>query len=202
MAWYALDPSDDAPSLFGSYLVAGLAQALGPLPELGHAAQRLRSSPEIDLQAILPAVINAVAASERECVLVLDDYHLIGSAAIHSAVAYLVERLPENVQVVIGSRSDPPLPLARLRARGQLREIRAADLRFTEDETAQFMNAVMQLELSRELVAVLERRTEGWIAGLQLAALSLSSRSDKAGLYRRLHGQQSLSGRIPAGRGR
>ncbi len=181
VAWYALDSSDDTPVLFGSYLVASLAQALGLTVELDHIAQLLRSSPEIDLQRILPAVINAVALSDRDCVLVLDDYQLIGAPSIHSAIAFLLEHIPENMYIAIGSRSDPPLPLARLRARGQLHEIRAADLRFTENETAQFLNAVMQLELSPELVAVLEERTEGWIAGLQLAALSLSGRSDKEG---------------------
>lgn len=179
VAWYALDSTDDAPIPFGSYLVASLAQALGPMSELGHVAQLLRSSPEIDLQKILPAVINAVASSDRDCVLILDDYHLIGSAAIHSTIAFLLERLPENMHVVIGSRSDPPLPLARLRAQGRLLEIRAADLRFTEEETALFLNEVMRLGLSPESVAALEARTEGWIAGLQLAALSLSGRSDK-----------------------
>ena len=181
VAWYAIDASDDTPILFGSYLVAGLAQALGLTVELEHIAQLLRSSPESDLQRILPAVINAVASSDRDCVLILDDYHLIGAPAIHNAIAFLLDHLPGNMTIAIGSRSDPSLPLARLRARGKLHEIRAADLRFTEDETAQFLNAVMQLELSPELVAVLEERTEGWIAGLQLAALSLSGRSDKAG---------------------
>jgi LuxR family maltose regulon positive regulatory protein len=181
VAWYALDSSDDAPIPFGSYLVASLAHALGPADGLAHIAQHLRSSPEIDLQRLLPGVINAVASSERECVLVLDDYHLIGSPAIHSAVAFLLEHLPENMHVAIGSRSDPPLPLARLRVRARLLEIRTADLRFTEDETAQFLNAVMRLELAPELVADLEARTEGWVAGLQLAALSLSGRSDQKG---------------------
>jgi LuxR family maltose regulon positive regulatory protein len=179
VAWYALDANDDAPILFGSYLVASLAQALGPLAELAHLTQLLRASPEIDLQRILPAFINAIAVCERKCVLILDDYHLIGAPAIHTAMAFLLEHLPENMHVAIGSRSDPPLHLARLRARGQLLEIRAADLRFIEAETTQFLNGVMQLELSPGGISALEERTEGWIAGLQLAALSLSGRSDK-----------------------
>ena len=181
VAWYALDTSDNDPIPFGSYLVASLAQALGPTSELVHIAQLLRSSPEIDLQRILPVVINAVVASGRECVLILDDYHLISAPAIHSAMAFLLERLPENMHVVIGSRSDPPLPLARLRARGQLLELRAADLRFTANETALFLNEVMRLDLSPGLVDALEARTEGWVAGLQLAALSLSGRADQEG---------------------
>jgi LuxR family maltose regulon positive regulatory protein len=179
VAWYALDPSDDVPTAFGSYLVASLMQALGPTSELAHIAQILRSSPEIDLQRSLPAIINAVVSSDRDCVLILDDYHLIGAPAIHSALAFLLEHLPENMHIAIGSRSDPPLQLARLRVRGQLLEIRAADLRFTTGETALFLNEVMRLELSPEMVTALDARTEGWIAGLQLAALSLSGRSDK-----------------------
>ena len=179
VAWYALDPSDDEPIPFGAYLIASIIQALGPLPELIQLAQLLRSSPEIDLQRILPAVINAVVTSGWDCALILDDYHLITSLSIHSAIAYLIEHIPENLRIAIGSRSDPPLLLARLRARGRLLEIRANDLRFTADETAQFLNEVMQLDLSPDGVTALEERTEGWIAGLQLAGLSLSGRADK-----------------------
>ena len=179
VAWYALDPSDDDPMPFGAYLVAGLAQALGPASELEHIAQRLRSSPELDLQKILPAVINAIVSSDRDCVMVLDDYHLIGAPAIHSAISFLLEHLPEKMHIAIGSRSDPPLPLARLRAQGKLLEMRADNLRFSPDETARFLNEVMRLDLSPEVVNTLEARTEGWIAGLQLAALSMSGRPDK-----------------------
>jgi LuxR family maltose regulon positive regulatory protein len=179
VAWYALDPSDDAPLSFGAYLVASLAQALGSIPDLALIAQLLRSSPEMDLQRILPAVINAVVSSSQNCVLILDDYHLISSPAIHSALAYLLVHLPENLRIAIGSRSDPPLTLARLRAGGRILEIRTASLRFTADETTRFLNEVMQLELSQQGVAALEERTEGWVAGLQLAALSLAGRTDK-----------------------
>jgi LuxR family maltose regulon positive regulatory protein len=179
VAWYALDPGDDDPLSFISYLIAGFTQALGPTLELTQIAQLLRSSPEMDLQRILPVVINAVISSKRECVLILDDYHLIGSPAIHSAMVYLLEHLPENLRIAIGSRSDPPLPLARLRARGQLLEIRTGGLRFKADETTQFLNGVMGLGLTPEGLVTLEERTEGWIAGLQLVALSLSDRADK-----------------------
>ena len=179
VAWYALDPSDDDPIPFGAYLVASLAQALGPTSELARITQFLRSSPELDLQKILPAIINAIVSSDHDCVMILDDYHLIGAPAIHSAISFLLEHLPEKMHIAIGSRSDPPLPLARLRARGKLLEMRAADLRFSADETARFLNEVMRLDLSPEVVNALEARTEGWIAGLQLAALSLSGRPDK-----------------------
>lgn len=179
VAWYALDPSDDDPIPFSSYLIASFIQALGPIPDLTQIAQLLRSSPEMDLQRVLPAIINAVFSYQRECTLILDDYHLVASPAIHSTLAYLLEHLPENLRIAIGSRSDPPLPLARLRARRQLLEVRTASLCFGVDETDQFLNELMQLGLSTEDVAALEERTEGWIAGLQLAALSLSGCADR-----------------------
>jgi LuxR family maltose regulon positive regulatory protein len=175
VAWYALDPSDDDPLPFGAYLVASLKQALGTLPELARLAQRLRASPEVDLQRILPPIINAVVSSDQACVLVLDDYHLIASPAIHSALASLLEHIPQNLRLAIGSRSDPPLPLARLRARGQLLELRTADLRFRAGEITSFMNETMQLDLPPEILDTLEARTEGWVTGLQLAALVYQS---------------------------
>jgi LuxR family maltose regulon positive regulatory protein len=179
VAWYALDSSDDDPITFGLYLIASLTQALGEISELATISQRLCAATEIDLQVILPSVINFIALSERNCTLILDDYHLISSPAIHSAMAFLLEHLPQNLRVIIGSRADPPLPLARLRARGNMLEIRTADLRFTVDETTLFLNEVMALGLSADEVAALEARTEGWIAGLQLAALSLAGQTDK-----------------------
>ena len=181
VAWYALDPADDDPLPFISYLVASLMQALGPLPGLVETAQLLRSAPETDLRRVLPAVVNAMAGCDRECVIILDDYHLISAPAIHSALAFLVEHLPENAHIAIGSRADPPLPLARLRARGRLVEIRADGLRFTADEAVLFLNQVMRLELSPALVTVLEARTEGWVAGLQLAALAMQAPLAQAG---------------------
>lgn len=180
VAWFSIDPGDDDPPPFGHYLVAALTQALGPAPELSRVAQLLQSSPDLDLQTVLPAIINTVAAGGRDCALILDDYHLIAVPAIHAAMAFLLERLPENMRVALGSRSEPPLPVARWRARGRLLEVRAADLRFTPDETARFLNEVMRLDLPAALTAALEERTEGWIAGLQLAALSLPDRPDRA----------------------
>jgi LuxR family maltose regulon positive regulatory protein len=179
VAWYALDPGDDDPLPFKSYLIAAFIQALGPIPELTQLAQLLRASPEMDLPRILPAVINTLISQKQECALILDDYHQISAPAIHSALAYLIEQRPENLRIVIGSRSNPPLPLARLRARGQLLEIRTARLRFQEDETAQFLNEVMQLGLSYDGIRALEQTTEGWVTGLQLVALALSGREDK-----------------------
>ncbi len=179
VAWYALDVGDDSPIPFRAYLVASLTQALEPIPELTQLAQLMTASPEMDMHYVLTTIINAISSSERECVLILDDYHLISEPAIHHALAYLLEHLPENLRVVLGSRADPALPLARLRARGQLLEIRTSGLRFRLDETTRFLNELMQLELSQDSVYALEESTEGWITGLQLAAITLSGRADK-----------------------
>lgn len=178
VAWLALDPGDNAPIPFGACLVAALAQATGESQGLGAISQQLRSSLEIDLRNILPAVINAMAAVSRKCVLVLDDYHLITDPAIHQAMTYLLGHLPGNLCMAIGSRANPPLPLARLRAQGKLIEIRTAALRFKYGETARFLSEVMRLDLAPESIAALEARTEGWVAGLQLAGLSLSGQPD------------------------
>ena len=113
--------------------------------------------------------------------LVLDDYHLIDAQPIHQAIGFLLDHLPPQLHLVIASRADPSLPLSRLRARGQLAELRAVDLRFTADEAVTFLNDVTGLDLAEQEVTALEARTEGWIAGLQLAALSMRGREDVAG---------------------
>jgi LuxR family maltose regulon positive regulatory protein len=179
VAWYALDASDDDLIPFSAYLIASLAQALGESAELAHLGHLLRTSPGMDVQKVLQSAINAILLSGQECLLVLDDYHLIHSPDIHQAVGYLLEHLPENLRVAVGSRTDPPLPLGRMRARGEMLEIRPGELSFTESETARFLNDLMQLALSAEGIASLKERTEGWIAGLQLAAISLAGREDK-----------------------
>ncbi len=122
-------------------------------------------------------------------ILVLDDYHLIEAQAIHDALTFLLEHLPPQMHLVIATREDPHLPLARLRARGQLTELRATDLRFTSSEAAEFLNQVMGLGLSAEDIAALETRTEGWIAGLQLAAISMQGRKDAYQLHQILYRQ-------------
>jgi LuxR family maltose regulon positive regulatory protein len=179
-AWYTVDAGDNDPNLFGSYLAASLGEALEVGATLAPVARLLRSSTESSLEKVLPAIINAVVSKDQSCLLVLDDYHFITSPAIHSALTSLLDHLPENMHVIVGSRADPPLPLARLRARGQLAEIRAADLRFTPGETAQFLNETMCLGLPSEAIAEIEARTEGWVTGLQLAALSMTGRTDGA----------------------
>jgi LuxR family maltose regulon positive regulatory protein len=180
VAWYSIDPSDNTSSSFGSYLVASFERTLGEDQGLAQASQLLRSSIEADLEKTLPIIINAVSGSGRECVLFLDDYHLIDAPEIHNSIAYLLEHLPPNLHIAIGSRNDPPLPLARLRARGQLHELRAQNLRFTREESILYLNKVMDLDLPLDLVNELDTRTEGWIVGLQLAAISLANCQDKA----------------------
>jgi len=181
IAWYTLDSSDNDPNLFISYLVESLGGALQIKTDLVNVTRLLRSSTEMNMEKILPVIINAAASKDQNCWLFLDDYHLITSPAVHSGLAYLLDHLPENINVVIGSRSDPPLPLARLRARGQLTEIRAGDLRFRQDETVQFLNNTMGLALTSETVNEMQASTEGWITGLQLAALSVTSQGDSGG---------------------
>src|SRR6185312_15451092 len=127
-------------------------------------------------EAILTALLNEITTLPGGFVFVLDDYHVIEAKPVDAALTFLLEHLPPQMHLVIATREDPPLPLARLRARGQMTELRATDLRFTPAEAAGFLNQVMALDLSAEEVTVLETRTEGWIAGLQLAALSMRGR--------------------------
>ena len=131
-------------------------------------------------ESILTTLLNEITAIPDHFILVLDDYHVIDSKPVDEALTFLLEHLPPQMHLVIATREDPHLPLARLRARGQLTELRAADLRFTPAEAAEFLNQVMGLNLSAEDIAALETRTEGWIAGLQLAALSMQGHQDTA----------------------
>ena len=133
----------------------------------------LQSPQPPPIESILTALLNEIATIPDNFVLVLDDYHVIDAKPVDHALTFLLEHLPPQMHLVIATREDPQLPLARLRARGQLTELRAADLRFTPSEAAGFLNQVMGLNLSAEDIAALETRTEGWIAGLQLAAISL-----------------------------
>ncbi len=178
VAWLSLDSGDSDPSSYWAYVLAALRTAA---PGVGESAQALLESPGgAPIATVLTSLINDLAASEEDVVLVLDDYHVVHAPAIHEAMAFLVDHLPPQLRLVIATRSDPPLPLARLRARGELAEVRAADLRFTEQETAAYFDG-MGLQLSAGEVSTLEGRTEGWVAALQLAALSLQGREDSAG---------------------
>ena len=176
VAWLSLDEEDSDPHRFWRYVAASLDRAgvvlderINPLRDGG------RATPSDDL---VVAVVNALETLPHDVVLVLDDYHVVTSAEVHDGVAFVLDHLPPRLHLVVASRSDPPLPLARLRAGNLLAELRAADLRFTADEAAAFMREAWGLELSPEAVAVLEARTEGWAVGLQLAALSLREHPD------------------------
>ena len=192
--WVSLDQSDNDPAFFWSYFIRALQKVQ---PEVGESALSLLHSPQPpSIESVLTTLINEIDAIEddpstgsgRGFVLVLDDYHVIDSQPIHSAIAFLLDYLPPQMHLVIASRSDPPLPLARLRGRGELTDLRASDLRFTPDEAAVFLNEVMGLHLTAGEVEALETRTEGWVAGLQLAALSMQGREDIRGFIRAFAG--------------
>ncbi|HEU4494465.1 MAG TPA: hypothetical protein VFR69_09750, partial [Rubrobacteraceae bacterium] len=177
VAWVSLDEGDNDPVRFLSYLVAALGRTVGE--GFGESVLATLRSPEPPrMEAVLGALINEFADLPGEVAVILDDYHAIDSEGVHTIVSFLLEHLAPNVHLVISSRIDPPLPLSRLRARNQMMELDAADLTFTPEEAASFLNTVMRLDLSAEDVAMLEERTEGWIAGLQLAALSMRDRQD------------------------
>ncbi|MBN1994686.1 MAG: tetratricopeptide repeat protein [Anaerolineae bacterium] len=189
IAWLSLDENDNDPGHFLLYLLAAWQTIQPGLGETGLATRRpqtpqsisnLASGSAEDHEAFLTALINEIAAtgSGHKFALILDDYHLINTPAIHHILACLLNYLPPQMRLIIASRAEPPLPLARLRARNQLLELRANDLRFMPAEAATFLNEVMGLELSAVDVAALETRTEGWIAGLQMAALSMRDCQD------------------------
>src|SRR5437763_14952130 len=169
-AWLSLDEGDNDPTRFLTYLVAALQTIAANIGEgvLGV----LQSSQLPPSEAILTALLNEITTLPDNFVLVLDDYHVLDAKPVDIALTYLVEHLPPQMHLVIATREAPQLPLALLRAQGHLTELRAADLRFTASEAAEFLNQVMGLNLSAQDIAALEDRTEGWIVGLQLAALS------------------------------
>jgi LuxR family transcriptional regulator, maltose regulon positive regulatory protein len=185
-AWLSLDESDSDPSRFLLYLVAAV-QTIAPTLGIG-ALAALQSPHPPPAEAILTALLNDSTTLPDKAILVLDDYHVIDAKLVDTALAFLLDHLPPQLHLVIATREDPQLPLARLRARGQLTELRAAELRFTPAEAAAFLTEVMAIDLSAEDVAALERRTEGWIAGLQLAALSMRGRDDTAQFVRAFAG--------------
>ncbi len=175
-AWVSLDDGDNDPVWFWTYLVEALRTVE---PGAGATTLALVRNPGTSILEVgLPTLLNEAAAFSRRVVLVVDDYHVIENSAIHEAVAFLVEHLPPTLHLVLSTRLDPPLPLPRLRARGELAEIRAEALRFTGDETATLLNDVLGLGLEPGDVALLQDRAEGWVAGLYLAALSLQGRAD------------------------
>ncbi|MGF1471323.1 MAG: LuxR C-terminal-related transcriptional regulator [Rubrobacteraceae bacterium] len=178
-AWLSLDEGDNDPIRFLTYLVATLQTVA---PNVGEGTLGVLQSPQPPpTESVLTALINEIAAIPEDFVFVFDDYHVIGNEAVDDALIFIIEHLPSQMHLVVATREDPQLPLARLRARGQLTELRAADLRFTPEEAAEFLEGVMGLDLSAQDIGALEDRTEGWIAGLQMAALSMQGREDIGG---------------------
>jgi LuxR family maltose regulon positive regulatory protein len=176
VGWLSLDEGDNDPARFWSYFIAALQTVR---ERCGATALALLHAPQPPaITSLLATLINEIAATPDHLALVLDDYHLIEAQAIHRALAYLLEHLPPQMHLIISSRAELPLALARLRARGQLVELRADDLRFTPEEAGVFLEQLLGPALSAEDVATLAARTEGWVAGLQLAVLSLQDRED------------------------
>jgi LuxR family maltose regulon positive regulatory protein len=189
IAWLSLDEGDNDLTRFLAYVVAALGQVEGIERSIGKGALSMLQSPQPPpSEPVLTSLINDISAIPHRIILVLDDYHLIDSPAVDGALTFLLEHLPPQLHLAIATRDDPNLPSARLRARGQLTELRAIDLRFSISEAAEFLNQVMGLDLSAEDVSSLESRTEGWIAGLQLAAISMQGREGAASLIKSFTG--------------
>jgi LuxR family maltose regulon positive regulatory protein len=175
-AWLSLEKGDNDPGRFWTYVLAAMRTVR---PDLGNNSFDLQfSTPQSQIDAVLMLLVNEIATLPDPLLLILDDYHLIESLSIQEEMIFLLDHMPAQLHLVINSRADPSWPLARWRSRGQLVEIRAADLRFTPQEAAEFLNRTMKLNLSVQDITALEKRTEGWIAGLQMAALSLQGRED------------------------
>ena len=204
VVWLALDPLDNTVIRFWSSVIAALRTVV---PEIGQTALALLHAAETSpLSIILRHLLSEVELSGRKLLLILDDYHLISEQSIIDSMLFLLDHIPANLHLVLSTRTDPELPLTRLRVRSQLVEIRDRDLRFTEEETARFLREGMGLPLDTAEVAILYQRTEGWIAGLQLAALAMRKRADLstyikdfAGSYRYLQDyvQQEILARLP-----
>ncbi len=178
VAWVSLDESDNDPVLFWAYVVAGFQTAI---PDRDHTILGQTSTSQLPpSKTLLAQLINELVDFDEKVILVLDDYHLISNQQIHEDLTYLIDHIPRSLQVVLITRADPPLPIAKLRGRGQLIEMRATDLRFSLTETTTFLNEMMGLDLAIEDIATLDKRAEGWVVGLQLAAISLQGRQDKS----------------------
>lgn len=178
IAWVSLDDGDNDPARFMAYVIAAL-QTL--MPHLGDGVLRAMQSPQPPaMETILTALVNEIITIPHEFALVLDDYHLIESTQVDDVLTFLIEHLPPHMHMIVATREDPIVPLARLRARNQLTELRARELRFTPAEAAEFFNQVIGLHLSEADIIALDTRTEGWIAGLQLAAISMQGHQEPA----------------------
>jgi LuxR family maltose regulon positive regulatory protein len=185
-AWFSLDNGDNDPVEFLSYIISGVQSIHAAF---GQSALKLLKSPnELNPESITGLLINDILKINHNFLLVLDDFHLIGNNEILKLVAFLLERIPDNIHIVILTRSDPALSIARLRSQNQLVELRSSDLSFSENEISDLFNRKLKLKLSIDDVYLLETVTEGWIAGLQLTALSMQGREDISGFIHDLKG--------------
>jgi len=188
IAWLSLDEGDNDPARFLTYFIAALNQ-IDDLDKFGEGSLSMLQSPQPPpTETVLTPLINEIAAMPNRIVFVLDDYHLIETQPVHEALGFLLENMPPQMHLVIATREDPPLLLSRLRAQGQLTELRAADLRFTSSEAFEFLNQVMGINLSTKDITALETRTEGWIVGLQMAALSMQKIVDNTSFIQEFTG--------------
>lgn len=177
--WFSIDAGDNDPVRFWDYVIAAIQNVY---PAIGEKTLTLLHEPQpLPIETILSSLINELSTLPDLLTIVLDDYHLIESSAIHDGLAFLVDYMPTQMRLIITTRTDPPLPLARMRVRSQLLELRSADLRFSQQQIADFFTDVMGLKLTSDEVMGLDTRVEGWIAGLQLAGLALQGKTDKAG---------------------
>ena len=179
VAWLSLDTGDNDPARFWRHVVAALDRVRPGIAE--QVAPLLGPPAPASFEGLVTALINQLATRPDQVLLVLDDYHLVEAQVVHASVEFLLEHRPSGLQLLLTSRADPPFGLARLRARGQLGELRDADLRFTAEEAAALLRAAVGPDLPEAAVAALTARTEGWVAGLQLAGLSLRGQADVAG---------------------
>ena len=186
LAWISLDEEDNEPRRFLDYLIGALQMVDGDLGD--ESAELLHQSATPPLKVVLTSLLNEINAYDKEFVVAFDDYHVITEHDIHEALSFLIEKLAPHAHALIATRSDPPFPLGRLRARGELKELRASDLRFGTTEATAFLNDVMKLELKPHDVMALEERTEGWIAGLQLSALTLQGRENRSEVVKEFAG--------------
>lgn len=186
VGWLALEPEDSDPVRFWTYLISAVRAVLPSVGERALATLSIRGRALYD--AALPALINDLAALDEDVHLVLDDYHVLTDPELHRSVAYLLAHQPPRLHLVIATRSDPPLPFARLRAHGEILEIRADDLAFTDTEATTMLNGALALGLDVTDVKRLSARTEGWAAGLYLAGLSLRDHPDRAAFVAEFHG--------------
>ena len=193
IAWLSLDEGDNDLVRFLTYFIAALNQIEEIDVAFGKGVLGMLQSPQPPpIETILTSLINEIASMSIRIIFILDDYHLVEAQPIHDALTFLLENLPQQIHLAIATREDPHLPLARLRSQDQLTELRATDLRFTPSEAAEFLNQVMGLDLSEENITALETRTDGWIAGLQLAAISLQGKEDATGLIKSFSGSHRL----------